>query len=345
MTNEKDTIMMHIPCCIRARDKGINQLRKEYKNFKGKLLPEIRRSLRPVIKNPKIKVYAQQKWAVDQKIFQYVKNLPLHPMPFHNQSVWIEQTEQGYFRIHFKNKQLPTGEDIVCNLVVPKRYRSLLAKACGKNNATLRQTELIEDNQYARFNVHITLRLPKPKPYTPKGWIGVDVGYNYLAVSALVTDKKISDVAFHGKHFKTRIIQLKYLWKQHRRANRNWQRWNHRLKYTIKYAVGKVAKEIVEKAKKYRAGVAFEDLSFPSHTKRFLIPRYKLKCAIENLCERKGIPFKLVNPRNTSITCNRCGYVSKHSRNGKVFKCQQCGYESNADFNAAVNVANRAILS
>jgi len=339
-----DKLITTVSCCIQARDKDMRYLTREYLNFKKVLIPKVQKTVRELIKDPEIKVYAQQKWMLDKNLTSYIKNLPLHPMPFHNQSVWIERTDKGYFMIHFKNKQLPRGEDIVCNLVVPRKYCNLLKKASGKDNSVLGQVELIEDNQYARFNVHITLRLPKPELYEPKGWVGVDVGWNYLSVSAFVSENEIKDITFHGKDFKTRIIQLKYLLKQYQRSNRSWKKWNFRLKHVIKYAVGKVAKEIVEKADKQHAGVAFENLNFRSHTKRFLIPRYKLKCAIKTLCERKGIPFILVNPRNTSLTCNKCGHISKANRNGKTFQCTNCGYICNADFNAAVNIAKKAVL-
>jgi len=340
-----ERVTVTVKACIKARDKGIRYLAEEYRTFKKCLTRKVQKAVRKVVKDREIKVYAQQKWMLDEKLTRYIKNLPLHPMPFHNQSVWIENTEKAFFRIHFKNKQLPKGEDITCNLIAPKKYHDLLAKACGKDNPVLGQVELIEDNQYARFNVHITLRLPKPPQYIVNGWIGVDVGWNCLAVSAFVTKDEIKDVTFHGKTFKTRILQLKYLLKQYQRSNRSWKKWDHRLKHVIQYTIGAIAKEIVEKAQKYQAGITFEDLSFRSHTKRFLIPRFKLKCAIQNLCERKGIPFKLVNPRNTSIICNKCGYKSKANRNGKTFKCVECGYACNSDFNAAVNIAKRAILT
>jgi IS605 OrfB family transposase len=279
---------------------------------------------------------------LDQKLSGYVKNLPLHPMPFHNQSVWIEKIEKDKFFIHFKTKQ--EENEAVCCLAVPQKYRSLIEEASGQDNPTLGQVELVEDNEYAYFNVHITLRLPQPEPYEPDGWIGVDVGWNCLAVSAYINKATISDVTFHGKTFKHRIIQLKYLLKQYQRSNRSWKKWNHHLKNVITYTTGKIAKEIVEKAEKHHAGIALENLSFQSHTKRFLIPRYKLKYAVQNLSARKGIPFTFVNPSNTSQTCNRCGYTARNNRNGENFQCQKCGYQANADYNAAVNIAKKAIL-
>lgn len=337
----EETIKLCVKATISSKDKGIRVLQKEYVNYKHVLIPKVQKAVRQVVKDRQISVYAQQKWMLDRKLTEYIKNLPYHPMTFHNQSVWVEDGKKGFY-IHLKTKQ-DEGE-AVCSLNVPSKYRSVVKKACGKNNPVLGQIELIEDNRYGWINAHIVLRLPKPKSYVPKGWIGVDVGWNNLAVSAYVNNKeKISNVEFHGKQWKTRIIQLKYLLKQYQRANRSWVKWDFRLKNTTKYTVGVIAKSIFRKARKLHAGVAMEELTFPSSTKRWLIPRYKLKVAVRTLCEREGVPFMEVPARNTSITCNRCGYAVKENRNGEVFKCLNCGYEVNADMNAAVNVAKAAI--
>lgn len=47
-----------------------------------------------------------------------------------------------------------------------------------------------------------------------------------------------------------------------------------------------------------------------------------------------------VDPRHTSQRCSKCGHVHKKNRpTQSVFKCTECGYEVNADLNAARNVA------
>jgi putative transposase len=45
-----------------------------------------------------------------------------------------------------------------------------------------------------------------------------------------------------------------------------------------------------------------------------------------------------VNPRYTSQRCSKCGYKHREKRNGLRFKCRQCGFELNADLNAARNI-------
>ena len=55
--------------------------------------------------------------------------------------------------------------------------------------------------------------------------------------------------------------------------------------------------------------------------------------------EEQGQRVVVVDPRYTSQTCNRCGFTSKANRQSQgVFFCGQCGYQLNADLNAARNI-------
>jgi predicted RNA-binding Zn-ribbon protein involved in translation (DUF1610 family) len=334
--------------CVRAvispRDLGLRKLMHEYNVYKRVLIPRIQKVVREVVKDKSITVYAQQKWIVDKKLNEYLKNLPFHPMPFHNQSVYIEN-RNGKFWIHFKTKE---GE-AVCYLHVPAKYKPLIEKSCGSGysiNPMLGQVELIEDKKYGWINCHITLRLPKPKPYEPKGWIGVDVGWNKLATSIVCTCNPhitFFNPTFHGKEFKTQIIELRHLLKEFQRKDKSVRKWKNYLKNTIKYAVGFVAKEIVSKAKKNKAGIAMENLTFKSVSKGYLVPRYKLMIGVKTLCEREGVPFKLVSAQYTSITCPKCGCSNVKNRIGEWFKCQKCGYQTDADLVGAMNIARKGL--
>ena len=50
-----------------------------------------------------------------------------------------------------------------------------------------------------------------------------------------------------------------------------------------------------------------------------------------------------VDPRNTSRTCSACGVVDAASRSGKRFRCTGCGFEVDADVNAAVNILKKSL--
>lgn len=52
-----------------------------------------------------------------------------------------------------------------------------------------------------------------------------------------------------------------------------------------------------------------------------------------------GGTLLVVPPNYTSQTCSRCGCVDKQNRPTQAkFKCTACGFEANADFNAALNI-------
>lgn len=52
-----------------------------------------------------------------------------------------------------------------------------------------------------------------------------------------------------------------------------------------------------------------------------------------------GGTLLIIPPQYTSQTCSRCGCVDKHSRQTQArFKCTACGFEPNADHNAALNI-------
>lgn len=56
-----------------------------------------------------------------------------------------------------------------------------------------------------------------------------------------------------------------------------------------------------------------------------------------------GRNFVEVEPAYTSLDCSSCGHRNpKSSRNGVRFDCASCGYSADADYNAAVNIHNKA---
>jgi IS605 OrfB family transposase len=59
-----------------------------------------------------------------------------------------------------------------------------------------------------------------------------------------------------------------------------------------------------------------------------------------------GIPVVLVDPKHTSQKCSACGHISRSNRRTQaLFSCRACGFEANADFNAALNIRSRALVS
>lgn len=78
-----------------------------------------------------------------------------------------------------------------------------------------------------------------------------------------------------------------------------------------------------------------------------LLARWTYRPLLERIvmtCEAKGIVVVKVSPQFTSQTCCKCGSVHKESRNRDEFKCIDCGYTADADYNAAVNIRDKGVI-
>jgi len=62
---------------------------------------------------------------------------------------------------------------------------------------------------------------------------------------------------------------------------------------------------------------------------------------VEYKVESTELFVDFVNPAYTSQRCSHCGFTHEDNRDDKAFACQPCGYEVNADYNAAKNIATR----
>jgi len=62
---------------------------------------------------------------------------------------------------------------------------------------------------------------------------------------------------------------------------------------------------------------------------------------VEYKVESTALFVDFVNPAYTSQRCSQCGFTHEDNRDEKAFACQSCGYEVNADYNAAKNIAVR----
>ena len=66
---------------------------------------------------------------------------------------------------------------------------------------------------------------------------------------------------------------------------------------------------------------------------------------LQDKMDANGGRLAIVPAAYTSQTCHKCGHVAKGNRESQaVFKCVKCGYEANADVNAAMNILSRALI-
>lgn len=200
------------------------------------------------------------------------------------------------------------------------------------------------------FYLLATCEIPEQPTGTPDDWLGVGMGVVNLATDSdgTVYSGAVVNGLRHRHHRLRKRLQskgttsAKRLLKKRRRREMLFAR-------DVNHCIGK---RIVREAKRTGRGVALEDLSDIRNRVRLRKPQrrtlhswafYQLRGYIEYKARRDGVPVILVDPRNTSRTCHRCGYCDKANRKSQAsFLCGSCGLSDLADHNAAVNIGCRA---
>ncbi|WP_145837540.1 RNA-guided endonuclease InsQ/TnpB family protein, partial [Dulcicalothrix desertica] len=70
---------------------------------------------------------------------------------------------------------------------------------------------------------------------------------------------------------------------------------------------------------------------------------YQFSQTLEHLCNRYGSKLVRITEEYTSKTCTKCGHVHRKLGSSKNFKCPNCGYEIDRDFNGAVGIFLKAM--
>jgi IS605 OrfB family transposase len=199
------------------------------------------------------------------------------------------------------------------------------------------------------FYLYATIDVPEDTPIQPTHFLGIDLGITNIATDSdgnSYTGKPIEVVRqrcmTHRQTFQaTGTKGAKRRLKKLAGKQARFQRWvNHT-----------ISKKLVAYAKDTKAVLVLEELT---NIRSRITARAKQRNKQHNWSfrqmrefllyktQRAGIVLVFVDPRNTSRTCNRCGYVDKRNRRSQAeFSCFRCGHIAHADTNAAKNLAVR----
>jgi hypothetical protein len=202
-----------------------------------------------------------------------------------------------------------------------------------------------------RFMLAVTVQTPAQERNGNFGVLdrvaGVDLGVNQFAVYSCPDRRSI--VTFAARDLQGSIERRR---KQLRGVPR-------KRSMVIGEAIGRrmdafcrlVARRLVDQC--IRDGVTelkFEDLKGIRESagedpdRQFMLgarfPYFKLQTYVEQAAQKVvGLKIKWINPAGTSQTCSFCGHRDPASRVGRRFVCVKCGFNRDADVNAANNIA------
>lgn len=203
------------------------------------------------------------------------------------------------------------------------------------------------------FYLNAVCDVPEEKGYEPKEILGIDFG-----IVEIVSD---SD----GEQFSGKSIEKICQTFTHRRRNLQ-RKQTKSSKRKLKELSGKqsrfqknenhiISKKLVQKAKDTQRAISLEDLT--NIRQRITVKKSQrnklnnwafgdLRNKIEYKAKLNGVKVIAVDPKNTSRKCSKCSHISKSNRKSQSkFQCQNCGFTANADFNASLNIKERATVN
>ena len=214
----------------------------------------------------------------------------------------------------------------------------------GRINRINGQVDLIYKK--GEFYLYATCDMPENTPISPDDCLGVDLGVKSIAVDSsneTFSNKIVEQVRI--KVLKLRGDLQNKKTKSSKKKLRVIKGKEARFRANVNHCV---SKHLVKKAKDTNCFIALEDLTNinkkttvrkKQRAERLSWAFFQLRQFITYKAILAGIPVVLIDPRNTSRTCSSCNHCEKANRkNQSKFVCKSCGYQDNADFNAAKNI-------
>lgn len=204
------------------------------------------------------------------------------------------------------------------------------------------------------FYLLATVSIPDPPLIVTDGVLGVDLGIVQLATDSKGNQYSGEAVKACRRRRRSHCSGLQRTGS--RRARRTLKKVSRKASRFSKWVNHNISKAIVQTALTSRKAIALETLtgirqrgSAFSREMRWHLGNWafhELAQFIAYKASRVGIPVVFVDPRDTSKTCSGCGYCDRANRKSQAqFLCLECGFQANADFNAARNLEARGEVS
>jgi len=196
--------------------------------------------------------------------------------------------------------------------------------------------------------VYITVE-KEVKERNHKSVLAVDLGIRWIATTVNSNNPKPK---FYGKEL--RRVKGHFFWLRRtlalKKAYKAIKKIGHKERLVVNDMLHKISKAIVKEALENNSMIVLGNLKGIWRNRKGRafnrklnngFPYHRLSQFIEYKARWYGIRVIKINESNTSKTCHKCG--QKGLRVGSLFKCPNCGYICNADYNGAINILKRAM--
>ena len=276
------------------------------------------------------------------KAFKGYKQEVIHykdyPLPLASRFIkdWFRTRETKLTKHWIK---IPNSKRKGRGIWLPLKFHQPLPKAY-----ILRDSFLVR--KQGQYFIHFVVEIPEPHYYAPKTVLGIDLGIKNPVTMIDLKTKKTSFVGKELKHVKGKYYYLRKKLEKEKKLKQI-KKMKHKERRKVHQILHNISKNIVQEAYDSKAMIVIGRLKHLPKNKGRRFNRklsgfsyFTLTNFIEYKARQKGVPFMKVNEAYTSKTCAVCGSIGKRVKNW--FQCE-CGYQDNADRNAAFNIGARGL--
>ena len=216
--------------------------------------------------------------------------------------------------------------------------------------------------QAGKWYVSIQTERDVPDPVHPsQSAIGIDMG---VARFATLSDGSVIEPLNSFRKHEKKLAKLQRKLSKRTKFSANWQKLKCRIQ-RLHHKIANVRNDFLHKAStaisKNHAVAVIEDLKVRNMSRsasgnvdspgnnvraksglnKSILDQgwYEFRRQLAYKLTWMGGNLLVIPPEYTSQTCSNCGCIDKNSRPTQAkFKCTSCGFESNADHNAALNI-------
>lgn len=297
----------------------------------------------------------------ERSILSYKANQPLD---LHKKAISLEYDNFNFFvKLKLLNrtgkKKYDITEDINFKIQVNDKSTRTILERCYDKEYKISGSKLIYEKKKKlwRLNLCYSFENSQVETLEKDKILGIDLGIVYPLMASIygeydrfsIKGGEIEEFRRRTEARKRSILQqTKYCGDGrigHGRNKRTQPAYkiNDKIARFRDTANHKYSRALIEYAVKKNCGIIqMENLTgISDNTDCFLKDwsYYDLQTKIENKAKEMGIKVVYIKAQYTSQRCSKCGYIDVNNRiRQALFKCQNCGYETNADYNASQNI-------
>lgn len=216
--------------------------------------------------------------------------------------------------------------------------------------------KLVYKNKKYFLHIPMTKEFKQTTPFKINKIVGIDLGINFIATcydsygkTTFFSGKQVKQTRGHYKILRKNLQSrgTKSAKKRIKSIGSRENRWisdlNHSITKTLVERYGQNTLFVLEDLEGIRTST--EKINIKNRYVSVSWAFYQFRQFLEYKAKMNNSMVIAVSPKNTSLTCPKCGHIEKANRNKKhhIFSCKNCSYKSNDDRIGAMNLWNKGI--